>query len=203
MLEITEIPVSSIKHPKPKKPLPEHEFTMALIAPKGSGKTTLLINMLMHYKDMFHQIYIFSPTIKNDEKWAYIKDKNILAENKKLKKALIEIAKREQESNKVIENFNKPTAPPAMKEYNPKIPEECFIADFSESSVSDIMLQQQEMIEYFEKNGYTKHTADRILLLFDDLVGSSLYSRAHDAPFMKLNTIHRHYSISMLMVSQA
>lgn len=210
MLEIKEIPVSRDSHPAAKKPLPNHEFTMALIAPKGAGKTTLLINLLEFYKGLFHQIYIFSPTIKNDEKWKYIKTRKILADNTKLKKALAEIQKkRDVKETKVVKNkatsFAIQSEPPVnkVKPYSPFIPEECFISTFSESSVNDILLQQQEMIAYLEEHDYTKHTADRILLLFDDLVGSNLYSRAQDAPFMVLNTTHRHKSISILMVSQA
>jgi len=48
----------------------------------------------------------------------------------------------------------------------------------------------------------SKHLANRILIIFDDLVGSSLFSGSRSNPFKKLNTTHRHYSCSMLMVSQ-
>jgi len=39
--------------------------------------------------------------------------------------------------------------------------------------------------------------------VFDDLVGSSLFSAKKDNPFKKLNSNHRHYSASLLMVTQA
>jgi len=38
--------------------------------------------------------------------------------------------------------------------------------------------------------------------VFDDLVGSSLFSAKKDNPFKKLNSNHRHYSASLLMVTQ-
>jgi hypothetical protein len=42
----------------------------------------------------------------------------------------------------------------------------------------------------------------RILLIFDDLVGSTLFNNARQNVFKGFNTRHRHYSCSMLMVSQ-
>lgn len=74
------------KHPAPAyEALPTHEFTMGLIAPKGAGKVcffinfpttviclqTILIsgNLLSFYKNYFHTILVFSPTIHSDEKW--------------------------------------------------------------------------------------------------------------------------------------
>jgi hypothetical protein len=49
----------------------------------------------------------------------------------------------------------------------------------------------------------SKHTANRILFIFDDLVGSQLFSNARGNIFKKLNSNHRHYSASILMVTQA
>lgn len=54
--------------------LPKHEFLMLIIAPAGSGKTTLLLNILLRiYKQYWHQIFLFSPTIHNDGKWEHLK----------------------------------------------------------------------------------------------------------------------------------
>ena len=54
--------------------LPKHEFLMLIVAPAGSGKTTLLLNMLLRiYKQYWHQIFLFSPTIHNDGKWEHLK----------------------------------------------------------------------------------------------------------------------------------
>lgn len=197
MLVVKEIPVSNAKHPKLKhNVLPKHEFTMALVAPKGSGKTTLLVNLLDFYSNFFHRIIIFSPTINNDEKWEYIKNKKILVENVELKKALEKIKKK---GGEIVSGEPVPNLP----SFNPKMAETCFVTEFTEEDISNIHKQQQDMIEFLKKHGYTRFVADRVLLLFDDLVGSSLYSRAQNAPFKVLNSNHRHESISMLMVTQA
>lgn len=70
-LVVNPIPVpSQYKHPPPPyDQLPTHEFTMGLIAPKGAGKTTVICNLLHFYKNYFHTILVFSPTINSDEKW--------------------------------------------------------------------------------------------------------------------------------------
>lgn len=55
--------------------LPKHEFLMLIVAPAGAGKTTLLLNILLRiYKQYWHDMYIFSPTIHNDAKWQYLKE---------------------------------------------------------------------------------------------------------------------------------
>lgn len=70
--------------------LPQHPFSMGVIAPKGAGKTTVLCNFLLRfYKEYFHRIYIFSPTIFNDDKWGVVRNaKRVLGKNKKLLKFL-------------------------------------------------------------------------------------------------------------------
>jgi hypothetical protein len=57
-------------------------------------------------------------------------------------------------------------------------------------------------IDSYRKKGYTKHFADRQLIIFDDLVGSTLFSAKRTNPFRILNTTLRHYSTSVMMVSQ-
>ena len=42
----------------------------------------------------------------------------------------------------------------------------------------------------------------RILIIFDDLVGSALFSGTRGSYFKGVNTRHRHYSASFIMVSQ-
>jgi len=70
-LEVKPIPVpASSKHPAPPNDiLPQHEFSIGIVAPKGSGKTTVIANLLNFYKGYFHTILIFSPTVLSDEKW--------------------------------------------------------------------------------------------------------------------------------------
>lgn len=53
-----------------------------------------------------------------------------------------------------------------------------------------------------KKHGKPKSLANRILIIFDDLVGSSLFRGNKGSFFTGLNTRHRHYSMSMMMVSQ-
>lgn len=51
-------------------PLPHLHFICQMIAPRGSGKTTVLINFLQRfYYKIFDEVYVVSPTLKNDSKW--------------------------------------------------------------------------------------------------------------------------------------
>lgn len=51
-------------------PLPRLHFILQMIAPRGSGKTTVLINFLQRfYYQTFDEVYVVSPTMKNDSKW--------------------------------------------------------------------------------------------------------------------------------------
>lgn len=209
-LKILPVPVSKIDHPPPPNQiLPKHEFTMGLIAPKGAGKTTTMCNLLHFYRGYFHTILIFSPTIHADEKWKWVKQQNLLVENVALKRW---IKKEEQKRrnlmhDKVVQN------PPLgidltkidtneKEEFDGLIPEECFFDEYDEMSLKAICDEQMAMVETLEKHGQTKHMANRILMIFDDLVGSDLFSLNRKNFFKGFNTRHRHYSASLLMVSQ-
>lgn len=87
--------------------------------------------------------------------------------------------------------------------FDGRIPEGCFHYEYSEETLKDILTQQQLMVDFLKKHDKTKHWANRILILFDDLVGSSLFSNARQNTFKMLNTNHRHLSTSLIMVSQA
>lgn len=216
-LQIRPVPIPIGAH-HPNVPhneiLPQHEFTMGLIAPKGSGKTTLIANLLRFYQvrstsmqhppltdriclqGYFHSIVVFSPTLHADEKWDYIRNLPLLGENKALKKFL---EKKKKNQDDAIVGGRGVT----QQAFDPHIPDACFMTEYDESTLQQIMDQQMEQIEAIEGMGGTKHLANRILFIFDDLVGSSLFSGTRKSPFKMLNTNHRHHSASILMVSQA
>lgn len=202
------VPLSAQHDPSPHEVLPNHEFSMGLIAPKGAGKTTLICNLLNFYKGYFHSIIIFSPTVANDEKWDWVKRQPLLKENKALKKWLREEKKKKQE-NPIVEMPNEYKGDFDMlmeneeTKFSPYIPEDCFYSDYNEEDLKEILDQQQALVEFLKEHGKTKHLANRILFLFDDLVGSSLFSGARKNAFKMLNTNHRHFSSSLIMVSQA
>jgi GTPase SAR1 family protein len=89
------------------------------------------------------------------------------------------------------------------KKFTGKIPSKDFYPDYDEATLEDIMAKQMAQIKQFKKRGKTKHHADRKLLIFDDLVGSNLFANTKVNPFRRLNTTLRHYSTSVIMVSQA
>jgi hypothetical protein len=208
-IEPVPIPTTARHDQAPYDVLPNHEFSMGLIAPKGAGKTTLICNLLNFYKGYFHSIIVFSPTVANDEKWDWVKKQPLLAENKKLKKWLQD-KKEKKQTNPIIAapnahagEFNWLDENDTPDKFDGQIPENCFYTEYDEEDLKTILSQQQKMIEYLKDHGKTKHLANRILFLFDDLVGSSLFSGARKNAFKMLNTNHRHFSSSLIMVSQA
>ncbi|MEG3883812.1 ATPase/DNA packaging protein [Microcoleus sp. herbarium19] len=208
-LVVKPIPVPSAnKHPPPPNDvLPNHEFTIGIIAPKGSGKTTVIGNLLDFYKGYFHTILVFSPTVNNDDKWDWIKNQKLISQNKPLIKWVKSLENKNDPYTIVqplpasheIEQLVKDTDP---DEFDGKIPEECFRTDYDESNLVAIMEEQNAIITLLKKHGKPKHLANRILIVFDDMVGSTLFSSKKESPFKRLNTNHRHYSTSILMVSQ-
>lgn len=195
-LHIKEIPVDKKNHhpDPPSEILPRHEFSMGIIAPKGSGKTTLICNLLEFYKNYFHGIVVFSPTVKNDDKWVYTKRQKLLAENKKLETFL-----RKNQHKDKLEKF----CIHLDDEYNGRIPDNCFFYDYSSEDLTEILDDQDELVSFLRDKGCSKHLANRLLFIFDDLVGSSLFGNQRKNPFKMFNANMRHYSASIIMVSQA
>lgn len=213
-LKVAPIPVPpGCEHPPaPNEVLMRHEFTVGLIAPKGAGKTTMIINWLMYYAGYFHDIFIFSPSIDNDEKWDYVKKQKLLAENKELKAWIrSEEAKRKTRSNGKDIVERPPVASTVLgeldthddDEFDPVIPEKNYFTSYNEDTLRGILDQQDQVILALAKHGKKKYLADRILLIFDDLVGSNLFSQAQDNYFKIFNTRHRHFSASVMMVTQS
>jgi hypothetical protein len=199
-LTVRPIPVpKGAEHPPPPVGgdiLPQHEFTAGLIANKGSGKTTLIANLLDMYAGYFHNILVMSPTLNSDEKWEYVKEQPLLGENKALRRFL---EKHNKDENAVV---GKPSAVDTGP-FDPRIPEDMFMTEYDESTLMRLMEEQLEMIETIKGLGGTKHLANRLLIVCDDMVGSCLFSTRRAALFKRLNTNHRHYSASIIMVSQA
>lgn len=170
---------------------------MGVIAPKGSGKTTWIANVLDFYAGYFHTIVVFSPTLHSDEKWNYVRKRPLLGENKDLKRFL---AKKQQKDNAVVGERH--VVDDGNKKFDPHIPEKFFITQYDEATLAGMLDEQLEKIAEIEKLGGTKHLANRLLLIFDDMVGSSLFNSRRENRFKSLNTNHRHHSASLIMVSQ-
>lgn len=148
---------------------------------------------------------MFSPTVASDEKWDYVKAQPLLSQNTKLQNWVK--CQEKSNGNKVVEgepvkNEFEGLVNPYNSEFDGRIPEDCFIDEYHEGTLDKLLGEQMDVIKLLKKHGMSKHLANRILIIFDDLVGSSLFSGTKQNSFKGLNTRHRHYSCSMLMVSQ-
>lgn len=173
----------------------------------------MIANLLKFYKGYFHTILVFSPTVNSDEKWDWVKEQPLLVENKPLKKLIASLAEKQNE-NKVVQNKRLGTELAGLVNKSPmvdfRIPEECFYSDYDEDTLGSVMDEQMAIVKLLKSHGQSKHLANRyhfklirVLVIFDDLVGSSLFSNARSSRFKMLNTNHRHYSATLWMVSQA
>lgn len=158
--------------------------------------------MLEFYKGFFHTIIVFSPTVASDEKWDYVKQLPLLCENKPLKEFLIN-EQRKMYQRQIVEKPPEPIPNHDTNVFDPIVPEECFHSEYSSDDLRELMDQQMKMVRYLKSKGQSKHLANRVLIIFDDLVGSQLFSQARDNPFKTFNTNHRHHSFSAIMVTQA
>lgn len=208
-LEVKPVPVpTKYKHPLPAyDQLPVHEFTMGLIAPKGAGKTTTICNLLNFYRGYFNTILVFSPTVESDEKWDWVKRQKLLVENKPLKEWVRKkVREQGEDEDKIVQG---PKIDPVLEglvnstqEFSEVIPERHFFDDYDDNAFRNIMEEQMAMIKLLKKYDQPKYLANRVLVIFDDLVGSSLFAGTRGSYFKGVNTRHRHYSASFIMVSQ-
>jgi len=82
--------------------------------------------------------------------------------------------------------------------------ESCVATSCSPKQLQKLLDTQNAIIQCCTHLGKPKTLADRILFIFDDMVGSDLLSRKKDsAAFKTLNVRHRHYLASIIYCSQA
>jgi GTPase SAR1 family protein len=207
-------PKNAYQHPPvPHKVLPQHEFSLVLVAPKGSGKTNLICNLLLnHYKGYFHDIWVCSPTVDNDPKWEVVKaEKKVLAENRALKRILGDGLTKgggNKRLPKVVHNTEdalvKERQEQRKSKFEGKIREEQFFGDmrdlFPRLDKQDAMIHHlKNELGYEEK---AKFIADRILIILDDQAG--LYQGgSYGNPMVNFMLKHRHYNSSVIVVTQA
>lgn len=206
-LNIVPIPIPSgyVHPPVPDPVLMQHEFTLGVIAPKGSGKTTTIVNLLRMYKGYFNKILVFSPTVKSDEKWDYAKKLKLTVPNKPLKDLLKKMIDKNKKVKGIVERADGNASElqkivDKIEEHTPEIGEDNFYEDYNDEEFQSLMKEQDDMIAFLKKHDYPKFLADRILIIFDDLVGSDLFKSKF---FKGFNTRHRHYSVSCIMVTQS
>ncbi len=202
-------PTQHHKHPDVyHKVLPQHEFSMLIVAPKGSGKTNLLCNLILkHYKQYFHRIIVCSPTVDNDDKWDVVQsERNVLKENKKLEKALDGFTHKNKKIKKVVFNGKEPLEEQLKKaetRFDGIIPKEDFITDLDE--IPRKIKEQQDIIKQLHDKGYkkqAKYIADRMLVVLDDQAGMFKGGNVNN-PMVNYVIKHRHSSSSVIIVTQA
>jgi hypothetical protein len=141
------------------------------LAPKGSGKTTLIVNLLKFYKNYFHNILVFSPTVASDEKWDLVKELPLLADNQPLKQWVKKMDEKADNGFEVVEKSKPESELSQLIDTSPlidkKIPEQNFHADYDEDTLREIMTEQMNVVKLLKEYGKSKHLANRILIIFD------------------------------------
>lgn len=208
-LKIDLIENKNAKHHPPvmHKILPQHEFSMLIVAPKGSGKTNFICNMILkHYKGYFHRVIVCSPTVNNDPKWDIVKNtKNVLKRNTKLERALNSRNIRKKIKKVVFHTEeSREKDKQADKEWDGKIPEKDFFSDM-DILVPKYMDPQNAVIEKLKalgKGDDSKFIADRMLIVLDDQAGMFSGSN-YQNPISNFVIKHRHFNSSVIIVTQA
>lgn len=196
------------KHATVKNPevMPQHEFSMLIVAPKGSGKTNFICNLLLkHYKGYFNRVLVCSPTVDNDPKWDVVKDtKGILSENKQLKKALDGMSeeKRKKLPKVVLNPGQKESDDPKNQKFQGYIPEEDFFMHLEE--LPPKLAKQNDTIQLLreEHGDKAKFLADKMLVILDDQAGMFKGGNTNN-PMVNFVLRHRHFSSSVIIVTQA
>ena len=89
--------------------------------------------------------------------------------------------------------------------FDGKIPEGNFYHQYTERDLEKILSEQKKIIDALKKHKQPKYLADRILFIFDDLVGSSLFSMAQDNLFKGITKLLQitqyHHNFNLLFLS--
>lgn len=88
------------------------------------------------------------------------------------------------------------------KKWTGKLNKKHMYSDYDPDLLDSIMNETMANIRKYKKAHKDKTYADRQLLVFDDLVGSNLFTSKRHDPFRRLITTMRHFSTSVLLVSQ-
>lgn len=215
-IEVVE-PREHYRHPPVyHSALPQHEFSMLIVAPKGSGKTNLLCNLILkHYRKYFHRILVCSPTVMNDDKWSVVKDqRHLLMKNERLEKILTSIDRNHtqpkepikkvvHENGLSLEKQLRMKETGSMDKFIGKIPADDFFTDLSDVLVK--IKEQQDIIQKLHDKGFdkeAKYIADRLLVVLDDQAGMFKGGNTNN-PLMNYIIKHRHVSSSVIIVTQA
>lgn len=205
-------PKNKISHPPvPYEILPQHEFAMLIVAPKGSGKTNFICNLLLnHYKGYFHDIWVCSPTINNDDKWDVVKStRHVLKENRPLenllrhgkpKKGKVNLPKVLYKNDSAIDKEREKK----HERFSGQMTDDNFFTNLE--TVIERVDEQHAMIQALsDKYGLgtkAKFVANRILVVIDDQAG--MFQQGHsDNRMVNFVIRHRHTSTSVIIVTQA
>jgi hypothetical protein len=186
--------------------LPQHPFSMLIVAPKGGGKTNLICHLLLHqYKGYYNRIVVCSPTLENDPKWELVrKTKGLLKENKKLEQILKGKPKTKKRWKVIFSNPDDEAKERTEEnKFDGKIdPEDMFS---EQHKIFPIIEHQQAVIEFLRDHDHeedAKYILDRVLIILDDQAGLFKMSPSNN-PLINFVLKHRHYSTSLIFVTQA
>jgi len=200
-------PKDKYAHPKVShQQLPQHPFSMLIVAPKGSGKTNLICHLILHqYKGYFHRIVVCSPTLENDNKWEMVrKTKHVLQQNKKLERILEGRSKHKKQWKVVFPNSGKEEQKPNDgNKFDGTIDEEDMFSQ--QNKIYGVIEHQQNVIEFLKDHDHKEdatYVADRVLIILDDQAGLFKMSSSNN-PLVNFVLKHRHYSTSLIFVTQA
>lgn len=156
----------------------------------------MIANLLGFYRGYFHSIVVFSPTVASDATWDWVKEQKLLTDNKPLKDWVKELKRKEKQKNdSVVERKDNVHEIEEVLDLGPledkRIPEESFFSEYDEDTLREVMDEQLKLVRALKAHGKSKHLANRVLLIFDDCVGSQLFNNRKDNIFKKLNANHR------------